>query len=52
MGLVNRVVPEDELDSFVADWANRLAEGPLLTLQMTKRMLSGGLSLGLYEALQ
>jgi len=28
MGLVNRVVPEDELDSFVADWANRLAEGP------------------------
>lgn len=52
MGLVNRVVAEGELDGFVAEWANRLAEGPPLTLQMNKRLLSGGLSLGLYESLQ
>jgi 2-(1,2-epoxy-1,2-dihydrophenyl)acetyl-CoA isomerase len=52
MGLVNRVVPDNELDDFVDDWANRLAEGPPLTLQLTKRMLSGALSLGLYESLQ
>jgi len=52
MGLVNRVVAEGELDGFVADWASRLAAGPPLTLQMTKRLLSGGLSLSLYESLQ
>src|SRR5262249_16993325 len=27
IGLVNRVVPTADLDSFVADWANRLAAG-------------------------
>jgi enoyl-CoA hydratase/carnithine racemase len=52
MGLVNRVVAAGELDDFVADWASRLAAGPPLTLQMTKRLLSGGLSLGFYESLQ
>jgi 2-(1,2-epoxy-1,2-dihydrophenyl)acetyl-CoA isomerase len=52
MGLVNRVVPDEELDAFVADWANRLAEGPPLALQLTKKMLSGSFSLSLYEALQ
>lgn len=52
IGLVNRVVADDELDGFVADWASRLAEGPPLTLQMTKRMLAGALSLGFHEALQ
>ena len=51
IGLVNRVVPDGELDAFVADWAERLAEGPPLALQMTKRMLSNSLSLSLSEAL-
>jgi enoyl-CoA hydratase/carnithine racemase len=51
IGVVNRVVPDAELDAFVADWANRLAEGPPLALQMTKRMLSSAFSLSLAEAL-
>ena len=51
LGLVNRVVADGELDDFVADWANRLAEGPPLALQQSKRMLSNALSLSLSEAL-
>ena len=51
LGLVNRVVPDEELDDFVADWAGRLAEGPPLALQLTKRMLSNSASLSLSEAL-
>jgi 2-(1,2-epoxy-1,2-dihydrophenyl)acetyl-CoA isomerase len=51
LGLVNRVVPDTELDDFVADWANRLAEGPPLALQQTKRMLNNAASLSMGEAL-
>ncbi len=51
LGVVNRVLPDDELDAFVADWAERLAAGPPLALQMTKRMLSNALSQSLSEAL-
>jgi 2-(1,2-epoxy-1,2-dihydrophenyl)acetyl-CoA isomerase len=51
IGLVNRVVPDAQLDAFVADWAGRLAAGPPLALQMTKRMLMMGASLSLSEAL-
>lgn len=51
IGVVNRVVPEGELDGFVADWAQRLAAGPPLALQLTKRMLTNALSVGLAEAL-
>ena len=51
IGVVNRVVPDGDLDGFVADWANRLAEGPPLALQQTKRMLSNAFSLSLSEAL-
>jgi 2-(1,2-epoxy-1,2-dihydrophenyl)acetyl-CoA isomerase len=51
MGLVNRVVPDHELDKFVDDWAARLAAGPPIALQMTKKMLSNAFSQGLAEAL-
>jgi 2-(1,2-epoxy-1,2-dihydrophenyl)acetyl-CoA isomerase len=51
IGVVNRVLPDDELDGFVAEWAARLAAGPPLALQMTKRMLSNSLSLSMSEAL-
>jgi len=51
IGLVNRVVPDGELDAFVADWARRLAQGPTIALQMTKRMLASASSLSLAEAL-
>jgi len=51
MGIVNRVVPDSELDDFVADWADRLASGPPLALQLTKRMLTNSLSHSFSEAL-
>ena len=51
MGLVNRVVPADQLDAFVAEWANRLAAGPPLALSMTKRLLTNSFSMTMDEAL-
>ncbi len=39
-GIVNKVVPQDQLDQAVADWADRLAAGPPLALSMTKRLLT------------
>ena len=51
MGIVNRVVPDAELDGFVDDWARRLAEGPPLALQLSKRMLSNSLASSFAEAL-
>jgi 2-(1,2-epoxy-1,2-dihydrophenyl)acetyl-CoA isomerase len=40
MGLVNKVVPHDQLDAAVADWADRLAAGPPMALAMTKRLIT------------
>jgi len=51
IGVVNRVVPDDELDAFVDDWAKRLAQGPPLAMQMTKRMITNAFSLSLSESL-
>jgi len=51
IGLVNRVVPHDELDTFVDDWANRLADGPPLAMQMSKQLLNAAMSSSLQEAL-
>ncbi|HVB92070.1 MAG TPA: enoyl-CoA hydratase-related protein [Acidimicrobiales bacterium] len=39
LGLVNRVLPLNELDAFVDDWATTLAAGPPLALSMTKTLL-------------
>ncbi len=52
LGIVNRVVPVDRLDSTVDDWAHRLAQGPPLALKMTKRLLDDGLTSSLDQALQ
>jgi enoyl-CoA hydratase/carnithine racemase len=51
LGIVNRVVPDAELDAFVDDWAGRLASGPPLAMQQTKRMLSNSFSTSFAEAL-
>lgn len=51
IGLVNRVVPDAEIDEFVAAWAARLAAGPPIALAMTKRMLDNSLQVTLEEAL-
>ena len=48
---MNRVVPEAQLDAFVDDWAGRLAAGPPLALQMTKRMITTAFNPSLSEAL-
>ncbi|HLX87591.1 MAG TPA: enoyl-CoA hydratase-related protein, partial [Acidimicrobiales bacterium] len=52
IGLVNRVVPDDELDAFVDDWARRLADGPPLALSMTKRLLHGSAVVSMAQALE
>lgn len=51
-GLVNRVVPDAELDAFVEDWAGRLAAGPPLALSMTKRLLNSGSVVSMAQALE
>ncbi|MGD9536106.1 MAG: enoyl-CoA hydratase/isomerase family protein [Alphaproteobacteria bacterium] len=43
IGLVNRVLPDDELMPFVRSFARRLAAGPTLAVRATKRLLRQGL---------
>lgn len=52
IGIVNRVLPDSELDAFVDDWARRLAEGPPIALSMTKRLLNDSFSMSMSEALE
>jgi 2-(1,2-epoxy-1,2-dihydrophenyl)acetyl-CoA isomerase len=52
LGLVNRVVPVDELDEAVDEWARRLAAGPPLALSMTKTLLNAAASMSMAEALE
>lgn len=51
MGLVNRVVPQDELDALVADWAARAAAGPPRALAVSKALLNRSFTSTLAEAL-
>jgi 2-(1,2-epoxy-1,2-dihydrophenyl)acetyl-CoA isomerase len=51
MGLINRVLPDDEVDAFVDDWARKLAVGPPIALAQTKRLLNNSLNVTLEEAL-
>ena len=51
-GIVNRVVPAAELDTFVSGWADRLAAGPPVALSLTKTMLNASLSATMDEALE
>jgi 2-(1,2-epoxy-1,2-dihydrophenyl)acetyl-CoA isomerase len=51
IGLVNRVVPDDELDQFVHGWASRLAAGPPIAIAMTKRMLDNSMAVTMEQAL-
>ena len=52
IGLVNRVVPDVELDAFVDGWAKRLAAMPPIALAQTKRMLNNSMNVTLEEALE
>jgi 2-(1,2-epoxy-1,2-dihydrophenyl)acetyl-CoA isomerase len=51
-GVVNRVVPDEQLDGFVTGWASRLAAGPPLALSMTKTMLNNSLNISMDQALE
>ena len=52
MGLINRVLPVDEIDDFVATWASQLAHGPSLALAACKRLLDQSYSVSLSEAVE
>jgi enoyl-CoA hydratase/carnithine racemase len=51
IGLVNRVVPDGELDKFVDEWAARLAAGPPIALAQSKRLLNNAVGITLEQAL-
>ncbi|MHB1891297.1 MAG: enoyl-CoA hydratase [Acidimicrobiales bacterium] len=51
-GLVNRVVPDAELDSFVDGWARKLAAGPPVALSMTKTLLDNSFAVSMAQALE
>ena len=51
MGLINRVLPDGEVDAFVDTWARKLAAGPPIALAQTKRLLNNSLNVTLEEAL-
>jgi 2-(1,2-epoxy-1,2-dihydrophenyl)acetyl-CoA isomerase len=52
IGLVNRVLPVDQIDSFVADWARRLADGPPVALSMTKSLLHASANASMEQAVE
>jgi len=52
IGLVNRVLPDGEVDEFVDGWSKRLAAGPPIALAQTKRMLNNSLNATLEQALE
>lgn len=43
LGLVNRVVPDAELEKTAAEWAARLATGPTRALALTKQLVNASL---------
>jgi 2-(1,2-epoxy-1,2-dihydrophenyl)acetyl-CoA isomerase len=51
-GLVNLVVPVDELDAVAGEWAARLATGPTLALGLSKRLLNASWSLTFEQAVE
>lgn len=46
LGLVNRVVPDDELEKTARAWAERLAIGPTRSLALTKQLVNASLDSG------
>ena len=43
MGLVNRVVPAEDLEKTAREWAERLAQGPTRALALTKQLVNASL---------
>jgi enoyl-CoA hydratase/carnithine racemase len=51
-GLVNEVVPADQLQAMGREWGHRLANGPTTSLSLIKRLLDGSGSLTFEEAVE
>ncbi len=51
-GLVNRVVPHDQVLPTAQEWAARLAHGPALAISMTKRLVNNEWHMDLISALE
>lgn len=51
LGLVNRVVPDDQLLEVTAEWAARLASGPTRAIALTKAMVNRSLDVDRATAL-
>lgn len=52
LGLINRVVPDQDLDTFVDDWAYRLARGPRLALSLMKKALNTATETSFAQAME
>lgn len=52
MGLVNKVVPADQLDAAAAEWGRRLADGPTMALALSKRLLDNSYGVSMEQALE
>ena len=50
-GLVNRVLPDAELDGFVDAWVTRLLASPPIALAQTKRLLNNSFAVSMEQAL-
>jgi enoyl-CoA hydratase/carnithine racemase len=51
-GLVNRVIPHDDLTASADELARRLADGPSLALGMTKRLVTNEWNMDLNSAIE
>jgi len=52
IGLVNRVIPDAELDAYVEDIVERTASGPPLSLSLSKALLNNGTTSSMSQALE
>jgi len=52
LGVVNRVVPADQLEATAREWAERLAAGPTYAIGTSKRLLNRGTEAGLESCLE
>jgi 2-(1,2-epoxy-1,2-dihydrophenyl)acetyl-CoA isomerase len=51
-GLVNEVVPADELEATALEWGQRLASGPTTALSLIKRLIDDGEAASFEEAVE
>lgn len=52
LGLINRCVPDSELDKFTDDWATRLANGPRRALSAIKAQLNSSFERSFADAIE